>query len=77
MSDKPKNFSQALDELEKFTNSIRPHLEEFQDRAKEEAFKTKHKVEEQVKANPWATLGIVGLVLFVLGIIFASQRRKN
>ncbi|MGZ3723571.1 MAG: DUF883 family protein [Bdellovibrionales bacterium] len=99
MNSKPKNFSQALDELENMTHAagsdikrklqeelhdleqkihkLRPQLDELKDRAKDEAYKAKDKVETQVKENPWAAIGIVGLIFFVLGVIFAGSRRND
>lgn len=94
---KPKNFSQALEELENLTHSagedlkqkiqdelhdleekihkLRPQLDELKTRARDEAYKAKDKVETQVKENPWAAIGIVGLIFFVLGFILAGRRR--
>ncbi len=69
MPSKPKNISEALEELENFKNN-----------AHEEIKRTKVKVEDQLQENPWATLGLVGLVCFVLGMIFAgrfSSSRKS
>ena len=96
MNSKPKNFSEALDELENFTsskaqdlksklqselhkledriNELKPQLDEIKDKVREEAGKAKSKVEEQVKENPWAAIGIVGLIFFVLGVLFGSRR---
>ena len=45
--------------------------------ALDELTKTKGKVEEQVKANPWATIGIVGLLCFVLGLLFAKGTSRK
>lgn len=63
---KPKNFSQALDELD-----------ELRTRIHDEAVKSKDKIEEQVKENPWATVGIVGLIFFVLGFLLAGVSRRR
>jgi ElaB/YqjD/DUF883 family membrane-anchored ribosome-binding protein len=99
MSSKPKNFSQALEELESLATSaggdlkrkiqdelqdlekkihqLRPQLDELKDRARDEAYKAKDKVETQVKDNPWAAIGVVGLIFFVLGFIFAGAARRR
>lgn len=99
MSSKPKNFSQALEELESLTQSagadlkqkiqdelhdledkihkLRPQLDELKSRARDEAYKAKDKVETQVKENPWTAIGIVGLIFFVLGCLFAGSVRRR
>jgi len=96
MNSKPKNFSQALNELEDLTRTtgsdlrrklqeelddleekihkLKPQLEELKDRAKDEAHKAKERVETQVKDNPWAAIGIVGLIFLVLGFLLGSRR---
>lgn len=95
MNSKPKNFSQALEELEDLSNGtaqdlktklqselhrleskiadLKPQLEEIKNRVQDEAKKAKGKVEDQVKENPWATIGIVGLIFFVLGFLFSRR----
>jgi ElaB/YqjD/DUF883 family membrane-anchored ribosome-binding protein len=50
-------------------------VKEWQKRAQEEALKAKKTVEDQVHQNPWAALGIVGLVFFVLGVLFGLKSR--
>ena len=99
MSSKPKNLSDALEELENHARSagsdiktklqkelhdledkihrLKPQLDELKDRAFDEAHKAKDKVENQVKENPWAAIGIVGLVFFVLGCIFGGGRGRR
>ena len=100
MSTKPKNFTQALDELEQYTSlkaqdlksklsdelqgleekleSLKPRFEELKNRAGQEARRAKGKVEEQVKDNPWAAIGIVGLIFLVLGFLLkGSSSRRN
>jgi len=96
---KPKNFSQALNELENATDSdgsdfrgrlqaelnnieatlskIKPHLNDIKDRVGTEAKKAKETVEDQVQKNPWAAIGIVGLIFFVLGFLLRGSRRGD
>jgi ElaB/YqjD/DUF883 family membrane-anchored ribosome-binding protein len=96
---KPKNFSQALDELEDLTRTtgsdlkrkiqeelhdledkihkLKPQLDELKGRARDEAYKAKDRVESQVKDNPWAAIGIVGLIFFVLGFLLAGRRGRD
>lgn len=98
MTGKPKNFSQAIDDLEDDKSSsgngdfqsrlksefhkieetlasLRPHLDDLTGKVGDEAKKAKKKVEEKVEENPWATIGIVGLIFFIIGFLFASKRR--
>ncbi|MBX3020736.1 MAG: DUF883 family protein [Bdellovibrionales bacterium] len=104
MGGKPRNFSQAIDELEDVVRSgagsaselrgrleqelhkieetlktLKPHIEDLGNKFGDEAKKAKDRVENQVGKNPWAALGIVGLVFFVLGFLFgfSGTRRRD
>lgn len=99
MSGKPKNLSQAIDDLEYETAtgagdfqsriksefqkieetlaSLRPHLDKFSDKMGDEAKNAKSKVESKVQENPWATLGLVGLIGFILGFLFATKTKRG
>jgi len=104
MNEKPKNISQAINELEHGSKSngessaadfqarlkseiknleetltkLRPHLEDISSRVSEEAKKAKSKVENEVQKNPWAAIGVVGLLFFVLGLLFGLKgSRRN
>lgn len=101
MGGKPKNFSQAIDELEnggddtngnggfrahlqselhkleETLNKIKPHIEDLADKAGSEAKKAKTMAEQQVQKNPWAAVGIVGLIFFVLGFLFAHKGSRR
>lgn len=98
MTGKPKNFSQAIDELEDHAgngngfksrlqselhnleetlNKIKPHIEDLTNKAGAEAKKAKQTVENQVQKNPWAAIGIAGLIFFVLGFLFAYKGRRD
>ncbi len=85
MSFKAKNLSQAIEELERISENasdfLKPHLEDLKGhvgdikgQVEDGAKKAKHKVEEKVQKNPWAAIGIVGLIFFVLGFLFATRR---
>jgi ElaB/YqjD/DUF883 family membrane-anchored ribosome-binding protein len=63
-----------LRKLEEKLEELRPQFEEVKTRVHNEAKKAKGKVEDQVKQNPWATIGVVGLIFFVLGCLFGSRR---
>ncbi|HMN68847.1 MAG TPA: hypothetical protein PKC28_09950 [Bdellovibrionales bacterium] len=79
MAQKPKNFSQAIDELERHVedtmDKIRPHLDDLKGRVSDEAQKAKAGVEEKVQQNPWAAIGVVALLFFVIGLLLG--RRSN
>lgn len=95
MATRPKNFSQAIEDLGRFADEkgsdlkskvqselnnleetiqkLKPHLEDLKNQAEQEAGKAKTKIEEQVTKNPWAAVGIVGLIAFIIGFLFASR----
>ncbi len=80
MSDKPKNLSQAIEELERFQELIKdlsPQIEEIRSKVEEKAQKTKINLEEKVKENPWAALGIVGLIFFIFGFLFGFRGSRE
>lgn len=102
MSSKPRNFSQAIDELEDAETSnvnedlrarlekelhrieetlktIKPHLEDISHKVGDEAKKAKDKVEGHITQNPWAAVGIAGIVFFLLGFLlgFTGTRRRD
>lgn len=95
MGEKPKNFQQAIEDLEHTSdsngtdfrsrleqefsrleetlNKIKPHIEDLQSKVGDEVKKTKQTVESQVKENPWAAIGIIGLIFFVIGFLLGSR----
>jgi ElaB/YqjD/DUF883 family membrane-anchored ribosome-binding protein len=81
MSDKLKNLSEAIEELERHPgvedklNKIKAQLEEIRDKVGDEVKKTKNSVEHQVRDNPWAALGIAGLVFLLIGFLLGSKGR--
>lgn len=99
MSSKPRNFSQALEDLENLSTNtardikdrlqgelnrleeavadLKPQIEEIKDRVQHEASRAKNKVEKQVKTNPWTSIGIVGLIAFVIGFLVAMIGMKD
>jgi len=68
----PKNLSDAIERLEKTFSRV-------SDSIGEEAKKAKGKIEEQVTENPWAAIGVAGLIFFILGFLFGwkSSRRSD
>lgn len=62
-------------EIQKALESLKPLLEDLKAKAEIEAKATKSQIEDQVKSNPWVALGVVGLVAFIIGWIFGSNRK--
>lgn len=62
-------------EIQKALETLRPLMEDVKARAENEVKATKGQIEEQVKSNPWVALGVVGLIAFVLGWFFGSNRK--
>lgn len=82
MSDKPKSISQALEnlelnELKEALKELKPQIEEMREKVSDEVKKTKGTVENQVKENPWAAIGIAGLVFFLIGFLMGSKGRSR
>jgi ElaB/YqjD/DUF883 family membrane-anchored ribosome-binding protein len=62
-------------EIQKALETLRPLMDDLKSRAEDEVKATKGQIEAKVQANPWIALGVVGLVAFVLGWIFGSNRK--
>lgn len=65
-----KTFRSAIEELEK-------NFDEVKDKVGDEFDDAKTKVEKEVKKNPWAAIGIVALVAFILGMLFSPKGRSR
>lgn len=84
----PKNFSEALDDLEQRAQSaagdyktrLMNELKNLEEGLKnlsphlEEAKKAQKAVEEKVQENPWAAVGIAALVAFFIGWLIGTRR---
>lgn len=89
MSGKPRNLSDAIEELERRAPEAGEHLREeierltdllknLKPKIEEEARKAKVRVEDQIVHHPWTAVGVVGMVAFLLGVIFGwSGRRRD
>lgn len=81
MSKEPKNFSEAIEELERATCDRLRDLEETIHKLKpeleEQMQRTKTQVEGQMRENPWVTLGIAGLLFFILGFFLGNQKSRG
>jgi ElaB/YqjD/DUF883 family membrane-anchored ribosome-binding protein len=76
-ADLKSKLQNELHDLEEKIRKLKPQLDDLKDKVHDEAIKAKDKMETQVKENPWAAIGIVGLIFFVLGCIFAGRRRSD
>lgn len=63
--------------LEEQIEKLKPQLEHIKEEAQEKLRKTKANVESQVKESPWASIGIVGLIFFVLGFVLAARGSRK
>jgi ElaB/YqjD/DUF883 family membrane-anchored ribosome-binding protein len=70
-------LEQELRRIETLLKNVKPQLDEVTNRVSDEAKKAKVRVEDQVVKNPWAALGIVGLVFFVLGFLFGFTGSRS
>lgn len=74
-----KNFKEILEKdyeaVKAAIENIRPYLDDLKDNVGHEAKEMKKKTEEKVRENPWAALGIVGLVAFIIGLLIGNNRR--
>lgn len=70
-----EHLEKDYQEIQKVLESLRPLMEDIKTRAESEVKATKGQIEEQVKTNPWIALGVVGIIAFVLGWIFGSNRK--
>jgi ElaB/YqjD/DUF883 family membrane-anchored ribosome-binding protein len=77
---KVQDFKQILEkdylEIRKALDDLKPHLDGLKDKVGSEAAKTKDQVEVQIKQNPWLAIGAVGLLAFVIGWIFGSNKKE-
>ncbi len=77
---KAQDFKNILEkdynELRKMLDDFKPQFDNLKAGVEKEVSKTKNQVEENVKNNPWVTLGLVGLVAFIVGW-FLGQNKKG
>lgn len=68
-----------LSRLEDTFKGIKPQLGKISEEVAKETKRAKGRVEKKIHENPWAAVGIVGLVFFVLGLLLGlkSSRRSD
>jgi ElaB/YqjD/DUF883 family membrane-anchored ribosome-binding protein len=67
-------LEQELHRLEETLKNMKPHFDDISEKVTVEAKKARDTVEDQVVKNPWAALGMVGLIFFVLGFLLGGRR---
>lgn len=68
---------QELHRIEETLKNLKPHLDDIKTKVTDEFHTTKDKVEKEVQKNPWAAVGIVALVFFILGFLFSHRGRRD
>jgi ElaB/YqjD/DUF883 family membrane-anchored ribosome-binding protein len=70
-------LQQELRRIEEALNKLKPHLNDVKEKVSDEFHSAKTKVEGEVQKNPWAAIGVVALVAFILGLIFSPRGRSR
>jgi ElaB/YqjD/DUF883 family membrane-anchored ribosome-binding protein len=69
-----EHFSKDYEEIKSALENLRPHLDEIKSKVEKETLEAKNKIENQVKENPWKTIGIVGLIAFIIGLLLGRKK---
>ena len=70
-------LTEDFEELQKKLSELKPHFDSIKQKVEDEAYAAKGKIEGQFKTNPWWTLGIVGLIFFLVGYILAGRSNRD
>jgi ElaB/YqjD/DUF883 family membrane-anchored ribosome-binding protein len=71
-----KNFVENdFQEIKKALSDLKPHLDELKGGIDREVKEAQKKIEEQIRENPLAALGIVGIGAFLLGLALGNNRK--
>ncbi len=68
-------LEEEIERIEETIDKMKPHLEELRGKLNEGFHETKDKAEREIKKNPWAAVGIVAFVFFIIGFLLAGRRR--
>lgn len=68
-------LEQELHRIEDTIEKLKPHIDELKSKVNDGFHETKDKVEKEIEKNPWAAIGIVALVFFVIGFLLSGRRR--
>ena len=76
---KSKDFKDFVErdfnEIKKALTDLKPHLDSLKDGLNQEVKEAQKQIEEHVRENPFAALGIVGFVAFLIGLLLGSKRK--
>jgi ElaB/YqjD/DUF883 family membrane-anchored ribosome-binding protein len=76
---KTKDFKDFVEkdflEVKKALADLKPHLDNLKDGIDKEVKDAQRHIETQVRENPWAALGIVGFVAFLIGLLLGNNRK--
>jgi ElaB/YqjD/DUF883 family membrane-anchored ribosome-binding protein len=64
-------------DLRKALEDLKPHLNEIQEKVKDQLNDAKKSVEGKIHENPWTSLAIVGLIGLFIGWIFGFGNRRG
>ena len=64
-----------LADLKRKVEDLKPQFEKMKDTVVEEATEAKRKVEEKVKEHPYAAVGILAFIAFLIGFILGNSRK--
>lgn len=70
-------LEQELHRIQEALNKVKPHLNDVKDRVSDEFNSAKTKVEHEVQKNPWAAIGIVALIAFIIGLLISPKGRSR
>lgn len=68
-------LEKELHRIEETLNKLKPHIEDIKTKVGNGLGDAKDRVEKEVQKNPWAAIGIVALVFFILGFLFSHRSR--
>ena len=70
-------LEEELSKIKDTLAKLDPHIDGIKTKVTDEFHTTKDKVEKEVLKNPWAAIGIVALVCFILGAIFSPRKGRD
>lgn len=76
---KTKDFKDVLEKdfesVKKALEDIKPYLDDLKQNVSHEVKEAKENAEDKIRKNPWAAVGIVGLIAFFIGLLIGNNRR--
>ena len=66
-----------LGEIKQKIEDLRPAFEKLKKTISEEALEAKQRVEDKVKEHPYAAVGILAFVAFLIGFILGNSRKSD